>query len=51
MLRHRDASMDAVQAARPGEDVYEDRAIEVIGSMPVNVDALTRQLRESLVTD
>ena len=52
MLRHRDASMDAVQAARPAEDVYEDRAIEVIGTMPVDVDALTRQLRQSLgVTD
>ena len=48
MLRHRDASMNAVQAARPGEDVYEDRAIEVIGSLPIDVDEFTRQLRESL---
>ena len=48
LLRHRDACMDAAQAARPGVDVYDDRAIEVIGALPVAVDDLVAELERSL---
>ncbi|MBT0963612.1 DUF6969 family protein [Denitromonas iodatirespirans] len=48
LLRHRDEVMARCQAARPGEDVYEDRNIDVIGYLPIAVDTFSDALTESL---
>lgn len=48
MLRHRDAVMADCQRARPGEDVYEDRSVDVIGYLPIAVDTFAEALTESL---
>lgn len=48
LLRHRDAVMDECQADRPGEDVYEDRRIDVIGYLPIAVDTFAEAVTDSL---
>jgi hypothetical protein len=44
LLRHRDAVISAWQEAHPGEDVFEDRRLEVTGYLPIDVDEITAQL-------
>lgn len=44
LLRHRDYVVDAWQRARPTEDVYEDRALEVTGYLPISVEAWLAEL-------
>ncbi len=44
LLRHRDEVISAWQEAHPGEDVFEDRRLEVTGYLPIDVDEITAQL-------
>lgn len=44
LLRHRDQVINAAQAARPDEDVLEDRSIEITGALPINVDRWLKSL-------
>lgn len=39
LLRHRDRVIAAWQRAHPGQDVFEDRALEATGWLPISVDA------------
>jgi len=48
LLRHRDAVVRAWQCAQPGADVFEDRALEITGYLPVSVPALMTALEASL---
>ena len=48
LLRHRDAVVAAWQRAHPGTDVFEDRALEITGYLPVSVPALMTALEASL---
>ena len=48
LLRHRDAVVAAWQRAHPGTDVFEDRALEITGHMPVSVPALMTALEAGL---
>lgn len=45
LLTHRDAAIEAWQQALPGRDVFEDRQLEVIGYLPVDVEAWLAELR------
>ncbi|HRP97695.1 MAG TPA: hypothetical protein PL143_15750 [Rhodocyclaceae bacterium] len=38
LLRHRDAVLMAWMDAHPGTDVFEDRALEITGYLPISVD-------------
>jgi len=38
----------AWQCAQPGADVFEDRALEITGYLPVSVPALMTELEASL---
>ena len=38
LINHRDAVIDAWQQLHPGKDVFEDRALDVTGHLPVSVD-------------
>jgi hypothetical protein len=40
--------MSDCQRDRPGDDVYEDRNIDVIGYLPIAVDTFAAALTESL---
>jgi len=48
LLRHRDAVVAVWQGAHPGADVFEDRALEITGYLPVSVPALMTALEASL---
>lgn len=48
LLRHRDAVVGAWQRTHPGVDVFEDRALEITGYLPVSVPALMTALEASL---
>jgi hypothetical protein len=50
LVRHRDAVIEAWQAAHPGEDVLEDRALEITGSLPISVEGSLGRLREACST-
>ena len=45
LMRHRDAAVDAWRRAYPGTDVFEDRALEITGYLPVSVPALMTALQ------
>lgn len=44
LIRHRDAVIAAHLSARAGEDVFEDRTLEITGYLPVAVDQLVATL-------
>lgn len=44
LLRHRDAVVEAWRRAHPGGDVFEDRALEITGYLPVSVPDLMAAL-------
>ncbi|MCC4116267.1 hypothetical protein LLG90_12970 [Aromatoleum toluclasticum] len=46
LLRHRDAVISARLRARPDEDVFEDRALEITGYLPVSVEQLVAALSD-----
>ncbi len=48
LLRHRDAVVSAWLHAHPGTDVFEDRALETTGYLPVSVPALMTALEAAL---
>lgn len=48
LLRHRDAVVSAWLRAHPGADVFEDRALEITGYLPVSVPALMMALEVGL---
>lgn len=45
LLWHRDAVVDAWISAHPGEDVFEDRDLEITGYLDVSIDATVNKLR------
>jgi hypothetical protein len=47
LLRHRDETVAAWQAAAPEQDVFEDRRLEITGYIPISVDAWLAQLAGS----
>jgi hypothetical protein len=44
LVRHRDAVIERWQSAHPGEDVFEDRSLEITGALPVSVEQTLRRL-------
>lgn len=44
LLEHRDRVIDAWRTAHPGQDVFEDRALEITGYLPISVDAWVEAL-------
>lgn len=46
LLRHRDAVIAAHLNARPDEDVFEDRALEITGYLPISADRLVASLED-----
>jgi hypothetical protein len=48
LLEHRDAVVDAWARSHPGVDVYEDRALEITGWLPVSVDEQLAAVRAAL---
>ncbi len=49
LLKQRDASISAWAAAHPGEDVFEDRQLDVTSQLPISVEA-TREQIERVIT-
>ena len=47
LIRHRDAVIEAALRAHPQRDVFEDRALEITGFLPVSVDALVTALKHA----
>ncbi|AYH43848.1 hypothetical protein [Azoarcus sp. DN11] len=47
LLRHRDAVIAARLRARPDEDVFEDRALDITAYLPVSVERLVAALSEA----
>lgn len=48
LINHRDAAVKAWRAAHPGDDVFEDRNLEVTGELRISVNDKLEQLRQSL---
>lgn len=48
LIRHRDATVEAWRAAHSGEDVFEDRNLEVTGELRISVKDRLEQLHRSL---
>ncbi|MBK8184518.1 MAG: hypothetical protein IPK63_17240 [Candidatus Competibacteraceae bacterium] len=44
LIRHRDRAIAAWQQAHPDRDVFEDRALEITGYLPITVDGWLAQL-------
>lgn len=44
LLRHRDRVVDAWQCARPADDVFENRELEMTGDLPISVDEWLAEL-------
>jgi hypothetical protein len=44
LLRHRDRVIDAWQRGRPADDVFENRALEMTGYLPISVDEWLAEL-------
>jgi hypothetical protein len=47
LLEHRDRVIDAWRAAHPRQDVFEDRALEITGYLPISVDAWVEALNQA----
>ncbi|OBS08400.1 DUF6969 family protein [Acidihalobacter prosperus] len=45
LLAHRDAAIEVWQQAFPGRDAFADRRLEVIGYLPIDVEAWLAELR------
>jgi len=45
LLLHRDEIINAWIAAHPGEDVLEDRELEITGHLAISVDAIVEELQ------
>ncbi|MEE4463921.1 hypothetical protein V2S84_17735 [Azotobacter chroococcum] len=50
LLEHRDRVMEAWQAAHPGQDVFEDRALEITGYLPISVEDWSQALTRAQAT-
>lgn len=48
MLHHRDAVVTAWRAMHPEGDVFEDRRLDIIGTLPVSVEHLATRLAASI---
>ncbi len=48
LISQRDAAIEAWQAAHPGDDVFEDRNLEVTGELRISVNDRLEQLRQNL---
>jgi hypothetical protein len=48
LLHHRDEALEAWFHSHPGVDVYEDRDLEITGSLPLSVDDQLEQIRAAL---
>ena len=49
LIEHRDQVVAAWQATHPGEDVFEDRALEITGYLPISVDSWVQALNRAQV--
>ena len=47
LIRHRDTVIAARMQERPGDDVFEDRTLEITGYLPVSVEQLVAELRRA----
>lgn len=47
LLEHRDRVIEAWRAAHPGADVFEDRALEITGYLPISVDDWVEALQQT----
>lgn len=47
LIEHRDQVVAAWQVAHPGEDVFEDRALEITGYVPISVDSWVQALNQA----
>ena len=50
LLEHRDRVMEAWQAVHPGQDVFEDRALEITGYLPISIEDWSRALTHAQAT-
>ncbi len=48
LLHHRDQALEAWRRGHPGVDVYEDRDLEITGSLPISVDDQLAEVRAAL---
>lgn len=48
LLHERDRGIDAARSMRPGEDVLEDRALEILAYMPISVEATLAEVDAAL---
>ena len=48
LLKQRDATVWAWAAAHPGEDVFEDRALDITSQMPLSVEETLAQVERAL---
>lgn len=51
LLEHRDQVVSAWRRANPGVDVFEDRNLEVTGSIEIGVDEQLEEVRKALARD
>lgn len=47
LLEHRDLVVDAWREDHPGHDVFEDRALEITGYLPISIDDWVHQLQHA----
>jgi hypothetical protein len=47
LLEHRDRVIEAWRVAHPGEDVFEDRALEITGYLPISVNDWVEALNQA----
>lgn len=50
LLEHRDRVIDCWQASHPGQDVFEDRALEITGYLPISVEEWSQALAHAQAT-
>jgi len=48
LLRQRDATVRNWMAAHPGEDVFEDRALDVTSQMAISVERTLNQVNQAI---
>jgi len=48
LLKRRDATVWAWAAAHPGEDVFEDRALDITSQMPISVEETLAEVEQVL---
>lgn len=47
LIEHRDQVVNAWRKAHPGQDVFEDRALEITGYLPISIESWVAALRQA----